>query len=372
MERIAYVRSSNIYDDSRATKEIKALSKQGFFVEVFGWNRDGDASCECNNVFKNDENVRFHFYSCDAKRGIGIAGILKLLKWFFWLNREVRKFKDFSAVHFCNLDTTIGLIEWCKRRQIKIVYDIYDYYVDAHSIPSVLSNTIERIEINVINNSDLVIICTEERRDQIKKANPKKLIVIFNSPDIDEIPHVELEYDYAYCGLLGAMRLIDETLDEYKKYSDVKMIVAGYGIYASKAKTLDSEYENFHFLGSISYSEVLKIEAKAKCLSAIYEPVIRNHRLCAPNKFYESLALGKPVIVCKDTGIDKIVEQYNIGIVINYDAHELYMAIKKLSSDSMLCSRYGLNARKLYESKYKWQLMQQRLIENYLELLDAF
>ncbi|HHU72431.1 MAG TPA: hypothetical protein GXZ21_10445, partial [Clostridiales bacterium] len=43
MKIIAYIRSSNIYDDSRATKEITALLDEGYKVVVLGWNRDGKA-----------------------------------------------------------------------------------------------------------------------------------------------------------------------------------------------------------------------------------------------------------------------------------------------------------------------------------------
>ncbi len=43
MNTIIFIRATNIYDDSRATKEIVSLSQNGYNVIVLGWNRDGNA-----------------------------------------------------------------------------------------------------------------------------------------------------------------------------------------------------------------------------------------------------------------------------------------------------------------------------------------
>ena len=113
------------------------------------------------------------------------------------------------------------------------------------------------------------------------------------------------------------------------------------------------------------YSKVLEIESEVKVLSAIYEPNTRNHRLCAPNKFYEALALGKPQIVCRGTGIDKIVEENDIGMVIDYDANQFYEALRKLVADDEKRAQMGARARKLYEEKYDWAIMKRVLLEAY-------
>ena len=110
-------------------------------------------------------------------------------------------------------------------------------------------------------------------------------------------------------------------------------------------------------------------ESKSICLSAIYEPTIRNHRLCAPNKFYEALALGKPIIVCKGTGIDKVVEENNIGKVIDYDVHQFYNAVRMFKDNPELCAQMGKRARKLYEEKFSWSIMERLLLETYEQQL---
>ena len=87
--------------------------------------------------------------------------------------------------------------------------------------------------------------------------------------------------------------------------------------------------------------------------------------MCAPNKFYEALALAKPVIVCRGTGIDKVVEENTVGIVIDYDSEQFFKAVDYLINNQDICEEMGTNARQLYEKKYKWEIMKERLLELY-------
>lgn len=369
MKIIAYIRSSNIYDDSRATKEITALLDKGYKVVVLGWNRDGRAEEKSKELFsKHQQRVLFQFFPVEVIGGIGIKNVKILLLWMKWIRKTIKMLFNkhgVHAIHACNLDSALSVWSYGKKKRIKLVYDIYDYYIDSHNIPNFLHDFIERLEINIINKADLTIICTEERREQISKSNPKEVLVIHNSPDVIGIAEVTEKYDYAYCGSLFSGRLLQEIFQKYPQNSDLNFGIAGYGEYEGIAHLLKERYRGFSYFGAIPYNEVLRIENEAKVISAIYEPNIRNHRLCAPNKFYEALALGKPVIVCKGTGIDKIVEKYDLGVVINYDADEFYAAVRLLIQDEDKRCEIGLRARKLYENEYRWQVMKDRLICSY-------
>lgn len=371
MKKVIYIRSSNIYDDSRATKEITALLENGYMVIVFGWNRDGDAEKKSEAQFQKYQNqIFFRFFQTRVSGGIGIKNINLLWSWLKWIKKEVKKVSKVDAIHACNLDSALSIWRYAEKKTIKRIYDIYDYYVDSHNIPSLLCQTIEKLEINIINHSDLTIICTEERKEQIKKANPKDLVIIHNSPEVEETGYKEEKYDYVYCGSLFSGRLIKEVFDNYSDNQDISFCIAGYGAYTDLANELMSKYENFHYYGALVYKEVLYKEKQSKIISAIYEPSVRNHRLCAPNKFYEALALAKPVIVCKGTGIDRIVENNNIGVVIDYNASDFYNAVRLLKDNNELRQQMGARARNLYNKEYRWDIMKQRLLEKYNVLLD--
>lgn len=367
--KVVFTRSSNIYDDSRATKEITALLDSGYFVSVLGWNRDGKANDQCERVFaKYNQQISFYFY--DGNTGDGMIGkLFSRFLWAKWLKKNLDKIHQIDVIHSCDYDTGNTVRRFAKKNNIKYIYDIFDYYIDAHPVPSFLKSYIEKKEIQAINNAELCIICTEERREQIMKARPKEVLVIHNSPDVVLKEDVEEEFDYVYCGSLYNGRLISEIFDAFEDNNDFRFAVAGYGMYAEKAKQLSNVYSNFTFLGSIPYSQVLEIERKSKVISAIYDPSIRNHRLCAPNKFYEALALAKPVIVCKGTGIDEIVEKNKIGIVIDYDESDFYAAVRRLIGNNTLRKEMGSRARQLYDSEYRWDIMRKKLIDKYKKIL---
>lgn len=366
---ILYIRADGIYYDSRATKEIKALLGAGYKVIVLGWDRDGKAEAKCNNDFGSyGTQIEFVLYH-GMIQGSASHGLKYLWGWLRFVRNEIKRLKDsVFAVHACDLDSILLSYRLIKKYKLSLVYDVYDYYVDSHYyLPKLLNFFLERIEINIINIADVTIICTEERMEQLAKAKPHKIAVVHNSPDVEYLKNDRI-YDYFYCGSLCDSRLLKETFSEYAKNTDLKICIGGFGTYEKEVKGVADKYENFSYLGSLSYSDCLVNESKSLCLSAIYEPSIRNHRLCAPNKFYESLALGKPVIVCKGTGIDRIVKENNIGIVIEYDASQFYSAVRALASNPQLCEEMGERARKLYDEKYNWGIMSKRLLDVYKNL----
>lgn len=47
---VVLIRTTSIYNDSRAMKEINTLSRHGYRVIVLGWDRDGKAITQCKKI----------------------------------------------------------------------------------------------------------------------------------------------------------------------------------------------------------------------------------------------------------------------------------------------------------------------------------
>lgn len=368
---------SDIYNDSRAIKEITALLKNGFFVIIVGWNKNGNSESKINESLSSFSNYSVHLFNQKRPDSTFVKKILNRYDWSMWAINIIKQSGRIDAMHLCDFDCARHIYKMALKKNIKYVYDIYDYYADSHHFSKLIDIVIRKKENNIINRSAVTFICTEERREQIAGSKPKKLVVIHNSPDVSEVKFKEnefnkkLKYDYSYCGALSGNRLIEEILDCYNEHSQLRIAFAGGdGLFSKKVKEISDKFENFTYHGTIIYKKVLEIENDSICLSAIYNPQIKNHKFCAPNKFYEALALGKPIIVCKGTGIDEIVEKYKIGSVIEYNAIQFYEALNYYVNNPDVCKKISVVSKQLYFEKYSWTVMEARLLSAYMEIME--
>lgn len=100
---------------------------------------------------------------------------------------------------------------------------------------------------------------------------------------------------------------------------------------------------------------------------AIYDPSIENHRFAAPNKFYESLMLAKPVVMVRGTGMSQVVETEDIGVLIDYSLHGFENGILGLASRKIEWQAMQQRMANIYDSQYCWDEMKQRLLRLYSE-----
>ena len=364
MINIAYLRSTEIYNDSRATKEINSYSKKYNNVFVLGWNRNNVDFHVFDGKFNN--NTKIHLFNKKASYGSGIKSIFKMLGFQKWLYSELKKNKDsIDIVHACDFDTAMTAYRFCSKYNKKLIYDIYDYYSECHNL-GFIKSFIENKDIKIMNNADCVIICTEKRKKQISKAHPKRIEIIHNTPIIDlsilDNKNHKInknKISLCYVGILQPNRLLIEISNVVKNNPNINLYIGGFGTYEEYFERLSNQYNNIHFLGSMNYKNVLELESKCDYLFATYDNKIPNHLYSAPNKLYEAMALGKPIIVCNGTGVDVLVKKEQIGFTIDYKAEELIDKIEKCSNEEY--ELFSKNCKKLYQDKYNWDIMEKKL-----------
>lgn len=367
-KRVLFLRSTSIIDDSRALKEIEALVKDGYQVSVYGWDRNGKKP-NSTLKFKNG-TAHLEYCSLSCSYGGGLKNLFKMLRFQWNLAKYLKKNKkNYDIIHSCDLDTGMVAKRYAKKYHKKLVYDIFDYYIDAHSFPSPISKLLENQEIKTINRADVTIICTEQRQKQIVKAYPKKVMVIHNTPniptDLSSTSSMKKNHKIkiVYVGVLQDHRLLKEITEQLKDNNQIELHIGGFGIYEDYFQGMAKAYPNIYFYGSMEYLDVLKLESQADILFATYDPTIPNHKYSAPNKIYEAMALGKPIIVCEGTGIDKVVTTNHFGVAIPYDSKAFEEAITKIMKQN-----YKSEEIKKVYSLYHWDTMEKRLLETYKEL----
>ncbi|WP_310829916.1 glycosyltransferase family 4 protein [Paenibacillus pedocola] len=371
--RIVFIRSNPVNPDPRVEKEVETLIEGGYDVTIIGWDRSLNSNNE-GILHLGGKKIYINRIGVKAGFGNGLKTLIPLfifqIKLLFWL---LKNRKTIDTIHACDFDTVLPSLIMKYAFKKKLVYDIFDFYTDAFSVPRFLKSIIRFIDLKVITLSDAVIIVNEARKEQIKGSQPHNLEIIHNSPKkISTIQNNYQSYKFkiVYIGILQNGRYLLEIIDFVKKNEGWEFVIAGFGRLEQEILEKIKNSNNISFIGKVSYEEGLNLSKDASVLFAIYDPSIPNHKFSSPNKLYEAMMLGKPIIVAKNTGIDILVEDNEIGLSVNYgDEEGIRKAFEYLANNENIAKAMGIKANLLYEKKYSWDIMGIKLLELYKKLV---
>ena len=379
MKRVVLLRSTPVQPDPPVEKMANTLLAEGYHVTIVAWDRNSNEECICSQMKFSNGTAEIVRFGIPAQFGGGLKKTLKPLicfqwKLFSWLMHNRNKY---DIIHAFDFDTGYIACKVAKLCNKKIVYHILDYYIASHGLTgSRLGAMIEKREIKVINSVDATVICTEKRREQIAKACPRQLYVIHNTPDGNMVSS-EIDIDIqgdkdkakiVYVGIFGRKRFLQETFEVVRGRDDIEFHIGGFGDIENEVVREANTNSNVFYYGRLPYAKTLALEKHCDIMFAMYDPVIPNHQYSAPNKFYEALMLGKPIIMAKNTGFDDVICKEEVGVTAEYSADGLMKAVSELIMQRPKWKEISKNARALYEREYSWDLMHQRIREMYSNL----
>lgn len=378
MTKVLYIRTNDCSFDPRAQKEIESILKiDNISVTFFGWNREKNSKIIESSSFNiGGTEINRELICIAAPWG---SGTKKNLFATFCFLRNLKKWlcqhiSEFDIIHACDLPVAYIALKSLNKQKNKLIYDIYDYFPDVKRWPHFIRKLLVSIENKVISRSDATIICNDERIRQIGKAQPKKLCIIHNAPSAsflksNNINNVLIsktkKKKFVYVGNLIEERLINLILECFSKRNDVELHIGGIGSLSNNVVEFSNKYDNIFYYGKMNYSDVISLESNCHVLIALYDPKIPNHRFISPNKFYESLSLGKQLIMCKNTGLDSYFAKYHIGTLIEPNVESLSCAIDILLSDSKNWEKYSKEENELFTNCFSWEIMESRIIYLY-------
>lgn len=365
MPKVVFIRSNPVAPDPRVEKEAKTLGKNGFSVKVLAWDRSGGYDHIENKGYYKIERVKIR-----ASFGKPTL-IFKLFIWslyeLFYLFKE-----DYDIIHACDLDTLIPAVLISKIRGKKLVYDSFDFYADSlpKETPIFIRKFVANIEIWFSKFPDFVVLADDSRKEQFHN-NLKKSIVITNSPV--EVKCTGLtkneQFTIFYAGILQKSRGLNTIITATQDLSDVKLVIGGYDVDTGMISENLKVNDDITFLGKLNYDDVIKRTLNCNMLFALYDPAIPNHRYASPNKLFEAMMCGKPIVVSDNTRMADIVREENCGIVVPFnDISHLEKVIQKIKDNPEFQKKLGENGKKAYKMRYNWNIMEKRLLKAYNNL----
>jgi glycosyltransferase involved in cell wall biosynthesis len=375
---VVICRSNPIAPDPRVEKEAHALSEAGYEVRLLGWDRSA-------SLPRDDrlDGMRVSRLPIRAEYASGMRNLPDLLRWQWgllqWL---VRHRKEYDLIHACDFDTVLPALLCRSLYGKQVVYDIFDFYADHLRLtPTWIKDAIRAVDLRAIGWADALILVDDSRREQIRGSKPQRCAVVYNSPQDIQVAsgpdrqkvqiadHKNSSLHIAYIGLLQGERGLFELLAVLRQHPEWSLDLAGFGGDEDRIVELARDMPNVRWHGRIPYQSAIQLSAAADVLIATYDPSIPNHRYSSPNKVFEAMLLGKPIIVAQDTNMDRIIQQSDCGLIVPYgDATALEASLLRLQTDLQLRRRLGENARKAYDTTYSWKIMQDRLLGIYQQV----
>ncbi|GLV49400.1 hypothetical protein TJA_25020 [Thermus sp. LT1-2-5] len=171
-------------------------------------------------------------------------------------------------------------------------------------------------------------------------------------------------------GILQTDRGILEVFDVLEKHPEWELDLGGFGGDEELIRKRAEGMPNVRFHGRIPYEKVLDLTCRSHVLFATYDPSIPNHRFSSPNKLFEAMAMGKPIIVARGTGMDRLVEALGMGYVVEYgNLRELEAALRDVVSWTEEQRRaFAERVRAVFQERFSWGKMKERLWALYAEL----
>jgi glycosyltransferase involved in cell wall biosynthesis len=157
-----------------------------------------------------------------------------------------------------------------------------------------------------------------------------------------------------------------KLIEEYKNIK-IKMVGGGQKFNEMKALATSLQVENVEFLGRLEdYNDVLSYLDKGDIMLGMFAASGRGHWVI-PNKIFEGMAFGKPIITAETEGIKELlVDRENVLFVKAGDSKDLAQKIIELYSNDNLREKIGRHALKTY----KEDLLPKKLIEHFLDSLN--
>lgn len=351
---VIVIRCNDIVSDPRAMKYVRFLQAHRIEHRLIGWDRDG------TNV--NIPNAVMWRKEAGYNVG-GVNAVRNRLGWMFFVIKQLFKFgRNKIVLHGCDIDSAFpAAIYKLFNNKAKLIFDIFDWFsATLYDQKAYILKAFKVMERFAVRYSDSIIICEPERIEQIPYSVDKSIVTVLpnipffsDASFIGEDPSKKFNNDlitFSYVGGFCEERCLYEIIELAEK-GVINLAIAGFGDKKMEDRLLglkNSPYIKYY--GKVSYQDGLNISYNSDVMYAMYSKINPNHIYAAPNKYYESMFLGKPIFSTKGTIVEKKVKANKTGFVSEESVDEIKLSISLITKECI--KEFGNNAHNLWVEKY--------------------
>lgn len=288
--------------------------------------------------------------------------------------------ESYDIIFATSTPLTVGItgIIAKKIRKKKFIFEVRDLWPELPVAMGVIKNRIVIRILKIIeklsykNASKIYALAPGIKEGIIKSNIPKeKVELIPNGCDLDLFNPKILEKDFdngikrddfvaAYTGAHGkanGLHVLLDIADELKKREifDIKILMVGDGKLKPwlKNEAKKQNLDNLVFKDPVPKIEMPELLNKIDVGLMILDNIPAFYNGTSPNKFFDYIASGTPVLNNYPGWLAKLISDNNCGFVVNPGDKEAFIdRLIELKENKTLMSKLGSNARHLAESMF--------------------
>jgi hypothetical protein len=313
-------------------------------------------------------------YNIDQRIGRrGIGGLATSLRFMAYVKAQLQKISP-DVVIATNEDYVLPFTLGYYTRPPILICDLIDSLairtVDALRYLNPLWGLLSQISLRSI---DGLVEVTDERLARHKKI-PKHHVVIFNSPPAMHLtPRADLPEKFIYvCGsILDDVSGVEALLAACEKVEGASIVFAGRPI----GPWITNSFLKHPLVINLSETTPrgsMEIAAAATAMFAHYKPFVENHIYAAPNKLFDAMMVGIPLMINSECLVSEFAQKTGFGVPTRFGSmEELEGAIKTVYAPDDRLIAGCKHAQTLFETEYSWQHMEERWKTFFDDLLRA-
>jgi glycosyltransferase involved in cell wall biosynthesis len=156
---------------------------------------------------------------------------------------------------------------------------------------------------------------------------------------------------------------------------DIVIVIMGEGETEAQLEALitsEAVADRVKILPPVPYTELLDWTASADIGLIVYSPDYSlNIRMCLPNKLFEYLMAGLPILTSRLDAVSEVIRSYDVGqIVSSLTPEDIGAAINAMLADPVALARMRRNALEVSQHELCWEKEKSHLIHLYHDILE--
>lgn len=234
------------------------------------------------------------------------------------------------------LPLAVALKYW---KNCALIYDTHELETETHSLRGFRQRLAKVVENAFVRRADAIFCVSDEISEwYASRYRVKRPVTILNSPLAETAPESDYLRDRfnlrkdqkiaLYLGVIEPGRSVELLVETFEQREDdsVVVIFVGYGSLVDFIEASPACGRTVFFHPAVPRSQIVALAASADLGLCLVSPTCLSYAYCMPNKLFEYLMSGLPVLVSPCASLIKFVERHRVGFVLDQLTHSAVAA----------------------------------------------